>query len=67
METTDFTNDKRRSLNSNNTEEVHPHHRNSYTIERSYCEVIQKNKPQSNSVAGGEIKFLWKGFRTSLK
>lgn len=39
---------------------VHQHEtvvypRNSYTIKRSYCEIVQKNKPQCNSVVGGEM------------
>ncbi|KAJ6631721.1 putative polyol transporter 3, partial [Pseudolycoriella hygida] len=50
-------------MNNNNRKSVSftkTHHqttvvypRNSYTIERSYCEIVQKNKPQSNSVVGG--------------
>lgn len=60
MQTTEFMNENRKSFSLTKTERddhdesvVYP--RNSYTIERSYCEIVQKNKPQSCSVLGGEM------------
>lgn len=60
MQTNDFNNENRKSLsftesqrNDHHETDVYP--RNGYTIKRSYCEIVQKNKPQSNSVVGGEM------------
>lgn len=59
MQTTDFNNENRRSLSFTESQPVDDeavvYPRNSYTITRSYCEIVQKNKPQSNSVMGGEF------------
>lgn len=61
---TDFGIENRKSISDqrndpeNQRAERVTSHRTSYTIERSYCEIVQKNKPQSNSVVGGEMIFL---------
>lgn len=56
-------NGNRNSFNCNNAQQIHDqgtvvYPRNNYTIERTYCEILQKNKPQSNSVIGGEMTLI---------
>lgn len=60
MATTEFKTENLKSSNFDNAQQVHHQQtiiecpRNHYIIQRSYCETLQKNKPQSNSVVGGE-------------
>ncbi|KAG4076835.1 hypothetical protein HA402_004437 [Bradysia odoriphaga] len=58
----DSVNDKRESLDFNKRVDFHNVCPRSYAIERSYCEIVQKNKPQSNSVCGGICLLLVSGF-----
>lgn len=56
---TDFNKENLKSSNFDNAQQVQQRTiiefpRNNYIIQRSYCETLQKNKPQSNSVVGGE-------------
>lgn len=60
MPPSDLNNEQGNSFTSTKSQRVAHHEaivypRNSYTIERSYCEVVQKNKPACNSVIGGEM------------
>lgn len=59
MATTDFNKKNSNSLNFNHSQPtIIECPQNSYIRERSYCETLQKNKPQSNSVGGGENEKL---------
>lgn len=60
MATTDLNKENLKFSNLANAEQVQYQQtiiqcpQNNYIIQRSYCETLQKNKPQSNSVIGGE-------------
>lgn len=59
MGTTEDNNPNGNRNSFNFTQQTHQHQtpRNNYTIEKSYCEILQKNRPQRNSVIGGEMTF----------